>query len=206
MRPTLLLAALLLVPLAATVADAQAPGGNGNFTRGAFGPRPDPVFQATLVVHIVAGVMWAGAVLFLFAVLGPAIRGAADRPTAEFLRGIAARSRIGLYMPLASIVSVGTGVWMYAQRSFILLNVNTPTSALFNAGVACGLIAFAHGAWFQNRLLRRVRAIDAGLGGEPPTEAHVQELGRIAAGIHKHNLVSAALLVITVVGMGARGM
>jgi uncharacterized membrane protein len=166
----------------------------------------DPLGLILRIAHIFCGMFWAGAAIMLAAFIGPAIR--ALGPTGgKFMERLMGPGRFGLYMTVASLITVATGLATMGLRSggshaMWLASGHGRTIII---GSVAGLVALVSGlavdAPAAARLARIGREIE-GAGG-PPRDDHLAEMSRLRSRLHTAELVSAILLSISVIAMAA---
>jgi hypothetical protein len=132
----------------------------------------DILYAIFRVVHIFAGVFWAGTALFFVGYLTPTVE-ATGQEGMKVMQQLVARTRLIAVTIAAAALSVLSGIFMFLTRSWF---------ALLTAGTATGVTQIQD-------------------GGGPPSESQAAELGRLSARGQKWAVYVPYLLVIAVVGM-----
>ncbi len=157
------------------------------------------------VVHIGAGVMWAGAT-FTFAGFIEPTADAAGAVGGHFLQRLAGSRYVPATLA-AGLLTVAAGIWLFSidsggfQRAFM----GSRLGVTLSIGGLCGLLAAVVGFGIQGRSAARMqaitRAIQGQAGGSTPQQA--AELQAIQRRLRSAGRLAALLLAITVVCMAA---
>ncbi len=160
---------------------------------------------ATLrVVHIVSGVFWVGATLFLAGFLVPALRasGPAAGPVMEH---VVESRRLPLYMmgaALLIIISGGALMWLDAAGSAGAW-MRSGTGQTFSLGAALAIVGAIIGGAVNTPVGRRLGAIVAGArarGGAPDAD-ELAEIQRLQGRLARATTWVAVLLVLATIAM-----
>ena len=154
------------------------------------------------ILHIVAGVFWAGAAVYLALVLEPGLRKAGDEVEKQVLKRI---SRLnGLWITLSAIVTIVGGFVLVSRtpgRDFEQIFSNGWGTAI-GIGMIASVLAFLLSGWVganSARLRRLLAAIGSeGLSSDQQRDA-VSFRSRIAAG----SKVNAMLVVVAIGAMAS---
>ena len=159
---------------------------------------------ALRIVHILAGVFWAGAAVYLALVLEPKLREAGDEIEREVLRRVSKLN--SLWITLSAIITIGGGFALISRtpgRSFNQLFDNGWGWAI-GLGLIASLLAFFLSGWVGASTAKLRRALATGHGEVELAERDLDELldalrARIALG----SKINAALVVVAVGTMAA---
>lgn len=156
------------------------------------------------IVHILSGVFWAGAAVYLGVVLEPGLRRAGNEVELAVLRQVSKLN--SLWITLSAIITIGSGFFLISRtpgRSFDQLFDNAWGWAI-GLGLIASVAAFLLSGWVGANTAKLRRALMAG-GGEVELATHdLEELvdearSRISVG----SKVNAVLVVIAVGTMAA---
>ena len=160
---------------------------------------------ALRVVHIGAGVFWAGAT-FTFAGFIEPTADAAGPVGSHFIQRLAG-SRYVPAMMIAGLLAVGAGIWLFSIDSggFQSAFMGSRLGVTLSIGGLCGLLAAVFGFGVQGRSAKRMQAITKVIqgqaGGSTPEQA--AQLKAIQQRLRRTGRLTALLLGITVVCMAA---
>lgn len=157
------------------------------------------------LIHILTGVFWAGAAVAFAAFVEPSAR--AVGPSGGAVMQQLVRSGFSKAMGLASLLNVFSGLWLYWLVSGRLHPAWITSSAglSLTLGGLAGVAAAAHGFAVQARSAARLQALGAQVaaGGGPPSPEQLGEIQALQGRLRKGGQWSAALLILSVVGMAA---
>jgi uncharacterized membrane protein len=151
------------------------------------------------ILHILAGVFWAGAAVYLALVLEPKLRQAGDELESAVLRQVSKLN--SLWITLSAVITIAAGFVLISRtpgRSFDQLFTNGWGTAI-GIGLIASLAAFFLSGWVgaNTAKLRRALAGEASVASDAGAIASYRS--RIALG----SKVNAALVVIAVGTMAA---
>lgn len=158
------------------------------------------------VIHIFAGVLWAGWVLSMVAFVEPASR-AAGPEGGKFMQALTGKTKLVQTMFVAPLLVNLTGVLLYWRASGGLTGrwiVSGPGLAL-TIGSLAGILAIGFGLAISRPAAERMAALGREMrsaGGSPSTE-QMAEVRAHQQRLRKGGLYAAMLLVVSVVGMSA---
>jgi uncharacterized membrane protein len=155
------------------------------------------------VVHVVGGVFWAGAILFVVHFLEPAVR-AAGPDGARFMLELRKRHYLNV-VPVIAALTLVSGFWLY-WRVFGRLHPGPGASGAeltLGIGGLFALVAFVVGVTTLRPSALRIGALGAELAQAPPDrrEALGTELARLRGRMRLAGRVVAVLLGIAIVTM-----
>jgi uncharacterized membrane protein len=143
------------------------------------------------VIHILAGVFWAGTIFFLTAYLAPtALRIPGGGP---FLGQLAAQSGFPRSLGIAGALTILSGVFLYWNDSqgFRLTWVLSPTGLTFTLGALAAIGAAIVGGAVQGRAAARMET------------AKPEERPALQARIARGAAITSALLLLAVIAMAS---
>lgn len=157
------------------------------------------VMLALRLAHVAGGVMWAGAALLMAGFVVPAARGAgAD----GFLPRLMGDRRAGLYMMATALVTILSGVALYARMAALTDGAFARTDQGITLGIGgmAGVLALLIGALGTGPAARRMGALGARLRseGRVPTADEARRMGRLQAGIRWGTAASVALMLVAI--------
>jgi uncharacterized membrane protein len=164
----------------------------------------DPTLIVLRIVHIFAGVFWAGTVFFLVRFLMPAIE-AGGPAGGEILKLLFLRFKIGIMIPVAAMVTVLAGIWLYV-RNVMGSNgawARSIPGTVYGIGGAAAIIALIAGASMIGPSLQNVVVLSEKISseGRAPSSLEMAEIARLKAKSALGTKIAAALLAIAVVTM-----
>ncbi|HST57868.1 MAG TPA: hypothetical protein VLK84_04200 [Longimicrobium sp.] len=157
---------------------------------------------ALRLAHVAGGIMWAGAALLMAGFVVPAAQGAgAD----GFLPRLMGDRRAGLYMMATAIVTILSGIALYARMSALTHGAFAESDQGITLGIGgiAGVLALLTGALGTGPAARRMGAIGARLRGESraPTVDEARQMGRLQARVRVGTAVSLGMMLIAIVCM-----
>lgn len=160
------------------------------------------------LIHILAGVLWAGWAFVSLAFIEPATR-AAGPEGGKFMQALSGKTKLIQTMLIAPLLVIFTGVLMYWQvsgglsRSWLVL---APGLAL-TIGSLAGILAFVLGLVINRPAADRLAALSREMQsvGGPPSSEQMAELRAQQQRLSMGGLYGAILLAIAVIGMASAG-
>lgn len=157
------------------------------------------------VLHIGAGVLWAGATFFLVSFLIPTVQ-ASGPEGGRFMQRLAAgpypRAITG-----AAIVTILSGLLLYWRDSAGLQAewIGSAFGLTLTLGTAAGLIAFLRGVIVTKPIADRLGEVGTAVAaaGAPPTPQQMAEMQQLQAKLTTGARIVAYLLGFTVLAMAA---
>lgn len=152
------------------------------------------------LVHVVAGVGWAGGAFLLAGFVTPTVQETGGAAGGQFMQRLA--GRMSLYLGLTAVLTTLSGVLLYANRSgFRLEWINTGEGVVLTIGALAGLAAWGHGAMVTGKLTQQAAKLGKQMGSGPPKPELLMQMRSIQAKLEKNGRISAMLLLISVIGM-----
>jgi uncharacterized membrane protein len=163
----------------------------------------DPLLIVLRVVHVAAGVFWAGAILFIAHFLEPAVREAGP-DGAKVMQALQKRRYLDA-MPVVAVLTLVSGFWLY-WRTFGRAHPGPGAGGpelVLGAGGLVSLVAFVIGVTVMRPSALRVGRLGAELAQAPPDkkEALGAELARLRSRMRTAGRWLAALLGIAILCM-----
>ena len=161
--------------------------------------------QALIVVlrllHIVAGAIWVGAIVFLAFFLMPTVA-AAGPGGGPFMREFGKRKIPQFMMSLMAItVLSGLGLMgVIASRSDGTW-FSSPMGRVISLGAALALLAAGYGLVVNRPIGMRMQQISAEIQGGQPTPAQAAEMQALQAKLRQASQVVAVILLLAVAAM-----
>ncbi len=154
------------------------------------------------LVHILAGVYWAGAAFFLADFVTPSVR-ATGETGQKFMQHLGLKTRLSPSLALASTLTFFSGLLMY-MRLFGMRRdalASGPGLFLFLGGVV-GTFAWLHGYFAQNRTIQRMKKLSAEMSaGGPPDADQIAQMHKYSASVARNGQITAVLVAVSLVGM-----
>jgi hypothetical protein len=155
------------------------------------------------VIHIFAGVFWAGVAFFTAALLAPAVAKMGPEG-GRFMQQFVQKTQISKYMSLAALLTTLPGVILYVIDSgFRPAWMTTGIGMGWTIGGLAGIAAFLHGGLVTGRTSNRIEQLgmEIAAAGGPPSPAQMAEMGQLQRKMRDAGIVSAILLAVAVLGM-----
>ncbi len=155
------------------------------------------------LIHIFAGVFWAGAVFFFWRFLAPAV-GAAGPEGGKVMQKLF-QTRYTIALSVAALLTVLAGLLMYWRDSggFQIAWMTTPTGLALTIGGLAGLAAFVIGVFVSRPAIERLAMISqqAQAASGPPSPEQMAEIQALQKTIGQATRRTALLLAIALIGM-----
>lgn len=156
------------------------------------------------LIHILAGVFWAGAILFLALFVGPAVN-AAGPAGSVFMQKLMTETRFSMAIALGGVLTVLTGLALFwlVSNAFSSNWILTGHGVAITLGGLAGIAAAVVGATISKRANLRISALAAEIqaGGKSPSEAQQSELQSLKKKMRMGSMLSALLVLIALTGM-----
>ena len=156
------------------------------------------------IIHVFAGVFWAGGTFFFVSAIAPAIR-LAGPDGGKFMQHLAQQGRMALSLSAAAVLSAASGLLLYWRTSGHLNGawITSGPGLALTIGGASGLVAATYGAVFVRatsaRMGQLARQIHA--SGGPPSPEQQAEAQQLGAQLGTGAVWTAGLLVVALLGM-----
>jgi uncharacterized membrane protein len=162
-------------------------------------------FLLARLIHVVCGVAWAGALVFVAVVLLPAIQGAGPAGGGVMDQIIRVRRLPVLMMTLAILtVLSGLSLFYLDVHAFGAAWVHTGTGRTFSLGAALAILGMIVGMSVSTPAARKLGALGASIkaSGAPPSLEQAATLGRLQNRLVVAGKVVTVLVVLAVACMG----
>ncbi|MFI5233313.1 MAG: hypothetical protein ACHQSE_12465 [Gemmatimonadales bacterium] len=164
----------------------------------------DPLQLTLRVIHVFGGIFWAGSVFFLLRFLMPAIAGSGSGGQAV-QQQLMTKQKLGVFIPLAALLTVLSGLGMYARNVVGSSGVwvHSRPGVTYGVGGLAAIIALVIGATIIGPSLEKIVKIQlaAQTSGRALTADEAATVARMGARSAGGTRVVARLLVITVAAM-----
>lgn len=134
------------------------------------------------IVHIVAGMCWVGGAVIHTAFIAPSAKATAP-DSGKFMQYFMGRQRFGLFMNIASGLTVGAGALLYwrASGGLQLPWLASGPGVVFTLGSLVGIGVYVLGLFLIKPRAERLGALGQAIqaAGGPPSAAQVAELQRL---------------------------
>ncbi len=161
------------------------------------------------VIHILAGVLWAGWAFSLVGFIDPASR-AAGPEGGKFIQTLTGKTKIIQTMFWAPLLVIFTGLLMYWPASGGLSGrwiVSGPGLA-FTIGGLAGILAFVSGLVINRPAAERLATLSREMqsAGKPPSPEQMAELRVQQEQLSRGGVYAAILLAVSVIGMSVAAL
>lgn len=157
------------------------------------------------LIHITAGVFWAGSTFFLVSFIAPSVQ-ATGAEGQKFMQQLGLRSGMTNALAGAATLSALSGIIMYILLTDFDSEVMRATYFVILAiGGIAGISGWFVGFFVQNLTTRRMQALaaDIAASGGPPSPEQMAEMQALAQRIGLGGRITAVLLTIAVVAMAS---
>lgn len=161
------------------------------------------VLTVLRITHILAGIMWVGAGLFMVFIIAPTMQ---KMRNGEIIQNILTHSRYSVYMSVSAGLTVLAGILLYVHV-YSADWLSTAPGIVLTIGAVAGILAAGHGGMALAPTQAKLAALgqEIAAGGGRPSESQVVALNELQAKITQHGRISLILGLIAVIGMaGAR--
>jgi uncharacterized membrane protein len=162
----------------------------------------DVLLVVLRLVHIFAGIFWAGATLMLVRFISPSVA-ATGETGQKFMQYLAQRTRLTPALAAAAGLSLLSGLIMYSYLNYDQDPFGSGRAVSITLGSIFGILGFIIGFSYQNRATRRMKAISTEIAasGAPPTPEQMMEMQELAKRVNDGGRYTAVVLVLAIVGM-----
>lgn len=163
------------------------------------------VFVFARFIHVVAGVAWAGALIFMGWFLLPALR-ATGPAGGSVMSQLVRVQRLPLYLMslMALTILSGLSLFWLDIRAFGPAWARTGPGVTFSIGAAVAIFGAIVGMAVNVPAAKKLAALGDSIrvAGKPPTPEQAAELGRLQGTVYRMGQVSMALILVVVICMG----
>ncbi len=162
------------------------------------------VLTALRLIHIFAGVFWAGTSIALAGFVEPAIH-AAGPAGQTFNQRLWQHTRLLFFMNISAISCSLAGLvlfWIVSGGNLIAY-VSTSTGLAFTLGSIAGLLEFMNGILVMAPTAAKIGALGAQMqtAGGPPTQLQLAQMSSLQLRLGRGGQYGASLLALAVIGM-----
>jgi len=159
---------------------------------------------ALRLIHVLAGVFWAGAVFFVVSFLLPSMRDAG--PAAQpFARQLIVVRKYPIKILSVAIVAILSGLALFAKDMSMSNGAFGPSRAgmTYSIGAAAAIATLIVGFTMIVPATNRISALGAAIqaGGAAPTGEQQAEMARLQARVTMGSRLAASFLLVTVITM-----
>jgi len=152
------------------------------------------------LLHIFAGVLWVGGVVFIALFLQPTVR-AIGPAGGQFMGHLLTKTRIAAYFPAVAGLNVLAGLFLFWRNTASGGNwASTRSGMTISIGALAAIIAFLIGGVMIGRSMGEIAKILQASGGPPQGEAATR-LADHQSRIQRGTKIVLPLLVIAVITM-----
>ena len=163
------------------------------------------LFLLARFVHVVCGVAWAGAIIFVALILLPAIR--ATGPTGGALMQQLVRvQRLPVYLMVLAILTILSGLSLFwlDYSAFGTAWMHTGPGRTFSAGGALAILAAIFGMAVNTPAAKKMGVLVGSIqaAGKAPSPEQAAEMGRLQNRLYRATQVVAVIILLAVICMG----
>ena len=163
------------------------------------------MFLLARFVHVVTGVLWAGALIFIAWILLPAIR-ATGAAGGALMQQLVRVQRLPVYLMLLAILTILSGLslfWLDA-RALGEAWMHTGPGRTFSAGGALAILTAILGMAINTPTAKKMGALIGSIeaAGASPSPEQTAEIGRLQNRLFRATQVAAVLILLAVICMG----
>ena len=154
-------------------------------------------------LHIVCGVFWAGAAIYLAAFVMPAVK-TLGPDGGKFMQQLAKTNKLPLVMTVAATTTIVAGLLLLWKLSggFEYEWMVTKHGLVLNTGILIGLIAYFEGLLITRPTILKMNKLGAQIAANgPPTPEQLQLMDGYRQKVFSANTFVAVLLVLVVMAM-----
>jgi uncharacterized membrane protein len=163
------------------------------------------LFLFARFVHVVCGIAWAGAGIFIAWILLPAIR-ATGSTGGALMQQLVRVQRLPVYLMVMAILTVLSGLSLYwmDMESFGKAWMHTGAGRTFSAGAAIAILAAILGIVVNTPAAKRMGVLMSSIqaAGTPPSSEQAAEIGQLQHRLFRATQAAAVLLLLAVICMG----
>jgi uncharacterized membrane protein len=156
--------------------------------------------QATLnLIHVGSAFIWAGGTLFIALFVSKASQ-AAGPAAGPFMGALLTRTRLADTMLWASLLTVGSGTWMWVRNYGGGMPGGWRGVAL-SIGALAGIGALGLGVLRQRPTILAMQSLVVEMAGNPPSEEQAARMGSLRGRMTTFGNALAVLVAIAIAGM-----
>jgi hypothetical protein len=149
------------------------------------------------LIHILGGIFWVGAMIMLAGFLIPTVR-ATGREGGRFMQSLMQQRRLQLYLGLAALLTVLSGVTMYARMAAATHGAwaGSGPGITYGVGAVAAILGAAIGGGISGSAGRKMLALGQAVGSAPPSPEQQAELTRLQRRMALGARLAASFLVV----------
>jgi hypothetical protein len=149
------------------------------------------------LIHILGGIFWVGTMVLLAGFLLPTVR-ATGREGGRFIQTLMQQRRLQLYLGLAALLTVVSGITMYARMAAVTHGTwaGSRPGIAYGVGAVAAILAAAIGGSIGSSAGRKMLAVGQAIGSSGPSAEQQVELSRLQSRMALGARIAASLLVI----------
>ncbi len=159
----------------------------------------DLILIALRLIHILAGIFWAGAAVLAAAFLTPAVR-ALGPNGGKVMQQLIGKQKLSMYISLAAYLSTLAGIVLYWRTSlgFQIAWILAPSGLMFTIGALAGIITIVMGQLVNAPTAARMSALakEMQAAGGPPKPEQIAEMQKLQTRLGQAGVIAAILLII----------
>ncbi|HEY8793641.1 MAG TPA: hypothetical protein VIM15_01765 [Gemmatimonadaceae bacterium] len=163
------------------------------------------VFLLARFIHVVVGVTWAGALIFIAWFLLPAVR-ATGPAGGTFMQQIVRVQKLPVYLIglMALTILSGLSLFWLDVTAFGEAWMHTGPGRTFSLGGALAIVTAILGSSVNAPTARKIGELSASIqaSGTPPSAAQAAELARLQNRLYRAGQAAAVLMLLAVTCMG----
>ncbi len=159
------------------------------------------------LIHILSAIFWVGSTLFITLFLEPTVE-ALGPEGGKFMQKLTG-GRLSPAMGVAGLLTILTGLWMYASVSggfdpAVMFSTRLPLTL----GALAGIISLVVGLLVQGRTAGELKALGKKIAaqGGPPTPEQASQIAALQNALQRGGRLNAILMVLAVIGMVSGGV
>jgi uncharacterized membrane protein len=165
---------------------------------------PGPTLYVLRVIHIVLGVCWVGAVVFIAAFLLPSIR-ASGSAGGTIMRQLVQERQLSLWLMGAAVLTIFSGLGLYwiDSAGFQSAWLGSGPGRVFGLGAVMAIAAAGVGMGVNTPTGRRLAQVAGPIQAErrAPTPEEAAQIAALQARLNRATNVVAVLLLLAAVAM-----
>ncbi len=162
------------------------------------------ILTALRLIHIFAGVFWAGAAIALAAFIMPAVK-AAGPAGGVFMQKLMQHTRLSFFMNLSSLLTSLAGITLYwiVSGGLSLNWLTTGHGVGITIGSIAGLLEYFSGLLIIAPTVKRMEALGVAIqtAGGPPASDQLAEMRTLEGRLGSSQVRGAVFLAVAVMGM-----
>jgi len=156
------------------------------------------------LIHIVCGIFWAGATIYLAVFIIPAVK-ASGAEGSKFMQQLSRTNRLPLVMMLAATLTVLAGILLIWKLSngFESGFMGSEHGIVLSTGATFAIIAYLIGLTVNRPTVDKIAILGKAIAaqGAPPSTEQMQQLQILRKRLFTATNIVASLLAITVIAM-----